>query len=30
MATIVPLIFVILLGMIREGLADYRRWCEDK
>jgi hypothetical protein len=29
-ATIVPLAFVILLGMLREGLADVRRWREDR
>ena len=29
-ATIIPLAFVILLGMLREGLADIRRWREDR
>jgi hypothetical protein len=24
------LVFVVLLGMLREGLADLRRWREDK
>jgi phospholipid-translocating ATPase len=30
MASIVPLAFVVLLGMLREGLADLRRWSEDR
>ncbi len=30
MASIVPLAFVVLLGMLREGLADLRRWREDR
>ena len=30
LASIVPLVFVVLLGMLREGLADLRRWREDK
>jgi hypothetical protein len=30
MASIIPLAFVILLGMLKEGLADVRRWREDR
>ena len=30
MASIIPLAFVILLGMLKEGLADIRRWREDR
>lgn len=30
LASIVPLAFVVLLGMLREGLADIRRWREDR
>ena len=30
LASIIPLAFVVLLGMIREGLADLRRWSEDR
>jgi magnesium-transporting ATPase (P-type) len=30
LASIIPLAFVVLLGMLREGLADIRRWREDR
>jgi hypothetical protein len=30
MATIIPLAFVILLGMLKELLADLKRWREDR
>lgn len=30
LASIVPLAFVVLLGMLREALADIRRWREDR
>jgi len=29
-ASLVPMAFVVLLGMLREGLADIRRWREDR
>jgi len=30
LATIIPLSYVILLGMIKEGIADYKRHKQDK
>ncbi len=30
LASIVPLVFVVFLGVLREGLSDLRRWREDK
>jgi phospholipid-transporting ATPase len=26
----IPLIFTVILGIMREGLSDYKRWSEDR
>ena len=30
MATIIPLAFIILLGIIKEGVVEVKKWYDDK
>jgi len=30
LATVIPLCYIVLLGMLKEGLADYKRYKNDK